>query len=226
MRPGVKNILRVLDKAGDIEINEGRVAYFNYRAVCSGLGEYYGYPLPLTIAVFAALSPNCDYYNNLRSAATVLNAHRIGLPRSKVKVASYNHCRDRAFTYLDGVSFLDTVKGKKIRSFYKNILNPIDPLPVTIDGHALNIWRNERRGLKDSLIKPRLYDEIAEDYREVSRKVGLIANQVQCITWLAWKWKHNIIASKRQLEFFQDRRDDLWKTLYLPEDIKTYNLLS
>ncbi len=225
MKSQVKNVLRVLDKAGEAEINEGRVAYTNYRAVLTGIGEFYGYPLPLVIAVFAALSPNCDYYNNLRSAATVINAHKLAIPRDRVKVASYNHCRDRAFTYLDGVGFLDTVKGKKIRSFYQNILNPLDPYPVTIDGHALNIWRGERRGLKDSLIKPKMYDEIADDYREVSQRIGLIPNQTQAITWLTWKWLHNLVVTKRQLHLFQDRSNDIWKTLYEPEDIKPYNLL-
>lgn len=225
MKRGVKNILRVLDRASKTDIEEGRVGYFRYRTVCSSIAEYYNTPINRVIAVVAALSPNCSYFSNLRSAVTVINAFNRGYPEHLVKVASYNHCRDRAFSYLRGVDFLDTVKGKKIRSFYQNILNPLDPFPVTIDGHALNIWRNERRQLKNSLIKPSLYDTIAEDYRETALRVSLLPNQVQCITWFAWKWTNRIIATDMQLELYQDRSNDLWKTIYYPEDLKPYKLL-
>lgn len=214
-----RNIRKVLDRAGAVEINEGRNAYFNYRRVCCGLAEYYGYPLEQTTAVFAALSPNNDYVGNLRSTASVLLAHRLGVPLEAVRISTYNHCRDRAWSYLNGTSFLETVKGKKIRSFYHNLLNPMDSHYVTIDGHAFNIWTGRRVSLKTMARAKLNYDRVADDYRAVAASAGLLPSQLQAITWLTWKWIHNIIPSRYQLEFFQDRSGDLWKTIYEPEDI-------
>ena len=210
----------------DVFHNSRESVRFQYHILLRDISIKYDFPLEKVIAVFASLSPNTDYFNNLRSCVTVLNAFKQGYSIEQVKVSSYNHCRNRAFTYLNGVDFLATVKGKKITNFYLNLLNPMDRTPVTIDGHAFNIWRGEQKRLQNSLIKPNQYDEIADGYREVAKIYGLIPNQVQAITWLSWKWKHNLRTTKRQLELFNNRQDDIHKTVYQVDDIKPYELVS
>lgn len=215
------NIRRIMQKADDIDISEGRVSYFRYNEVIRGLADHYSTPFPIAAAVFAALSPNVGYVGNLRSAATVLKGFSEGVPVDHVKVATYNHCRDRAYSYLEGVDFLKTTKGPKIRSFYLNILNPMDPAPVTIDGHAVNIWRGRRINLK-AVVGNFRYNDIADDYRAIAKELGLIPNQVQAITWFAWKRLHSILAPARQLELFRDVTADFWQTFADAAEIEPY----
>lgn len=215
------NIRKILERADDVDLSEGRVAYFRYNEVLRGLAELYSIPFPKAVAVFAALSPNVDYTGNLRSAASVFKGWNEGVDVNLIRVSTYNHCRDRAFEYLNDRDFLATVSGKKIRSFYLNILNPMDPSPVTIDGHAVNVWRGRQRNLK-AVAGDFNYDAVADDYRRVAKDIGLLPNQVQSITWFAWKRIHNIVYAGRQLTLFADNSADLWATLRDPSSIEPF----
>jgi hypothetical protein len=214
-----------MDQADPTDIDEGRLSYFRYNEVLRGLADFYSVDFAKCVAVFAALSPNSDYQGNLRSTASVLAGWRDGVDPTRIRVVTYNHCRDRAFTYLNGVDFLATVGGKKIRSFYLNILNPMDPEPVTIDGHAVNIWSGRRVALKAVASTSFNYSAVAFDYRTAAARIGLLPNQVQAITWFTWKRIHNIYYPGGQLEFFADRSADLWRTIQDPRDIKPLPLL-
>jgi hypothetical protein len=217
---GKINIRRTLNRASAVDINEGRVAYFRYRELMVAFSEKYSLPLERVVGAFAALSPNISYYGNLRSLVSVLEAFTKGLDRNKITVSSYRACKERAFTYLEGVSFLDTVKGKKTRAFYQNILYPLDPAPVTIDGHAVNIWKNQVKNLKH--IGKWKYETVAADYRAIAKQEGILPHQLQAITWFTWKRINNIYYSPPQLHLWQDREGDLWRTLWDVEDIKPY----
>jgi hypothetical protein len=217
----LRNIEKVMSRADSVDITEGRVAYYRYHEVLQGIADYYGYPLDRTVAAFAALSPNNDYVKNLRSLVTILKGHREGKRPEDCPVSTYLHCRARAWSYITGeVSFLDTVRGKKILNFYANILNPLDPYPVTIDGHALNVWRGRVAILKESLVKPRLYEEVAGDYRKVADRHRLQAHQVQAIVWFTHKRLHGILATS-QLSLLAEP-GDVWQTLRKPEEIKPF----
>jgi hypothetical protein len=222
-RGSVANVIKILNRADETDISEGRVSYFRYNEVLRNLAEHYGAPFPETIAVFAALSPNNDYQGNLRSAASVLAGYKSGVDPERVRVSTYNHCRDRAFEYLTGARpFLSPERGPKIRSFYLNILNPIDPEPVTIDGHAVNVWAANRQPLKQ-VVGGWNYGRVAGDYRAAAKRVGLLPNQVQAIVWFAWKRIHKIHYPGRQLHLFDDN-SDLWKTLADPTTIEPFEL--
>lgn len=222
-----KNIIDVLNAADAFDINEGRLAYFRYNEVLKNLAEFYGVPFPDAVAAFAALSPNNDYLGNLRSTATLLKGFRAGVECDRIVATTYNGCKDRAFSYLAGTSFLGTVGGKKIRAFYRNILNPLDPSAVTIDGHAVNIWRSRRVNLQKVAAKKFRwqYDRVAIDYFSAADRVKLLPNQVQAITWFAWKRIHNILYPGRQFELFRDVSGDFWKTIVDPESIATFEFL-
>jgi hypothetical protein len=228
MTGSVRDIIKTLNRADAVDIDEGRLSYFRYNEVLRNLAAFYSVGFAETVAVFAALSPNSDYQGNLRSTATVIKGWKAGVDVERIRVVTYNHCRDRAFEYLNGVSFLETVKGKKIRSFYLNILNPMDPEPVTIDGHAVNIWRGRRMNLKEVAgPKGRFnYNEVARDYRSAAIRVGLLPNQVQAITWFTWKRVHSILFPGRQLELLRDNSADLWRTIVDPESIVPFEFLA
>ena len=175
------NIIKCLDAADSVDISEGRVSYWRYHEVLQGMAAFWKVDFEKCVAVFAALSPNIDYTGNLRSLASVLKGWTEGVDVNFVRVSGYNHCRDRAYQYLSGLDFLSSVKGPKIRSFYSNILNPGDPGPVTIDGHAVNVWRGKPEVLK-GVVGGFNYNVVVDDYRSVAREVGLLPNQVQSIT--------------------------------------------
>lgn len=214
-----RNILRVLNAADSVDIDEGRLSFFRYHEVLRNLAAHYGIDFQTCVAIFCALSPNSDYQGNLRSTASVIAGWLAGVECDWIRVVTYNHCRDRAFSYLNGTSFLDTVKGPKIKSFYLNIVNPMDPHPVTIDGHAVNIWKGRRRNLRDA-VGTFNYNRVADEYRAVAKRVGLLPNQVQAIAWFSWKRMHRIFYPGRQLELFADNSADLWKTLVDPTTIE------
>jgi hypothetical protein len=229
MIPGtIENILKIYDLASKTERAEGLPYYFRLSRTIEGLGAHYGYPFHLAAAVFAALSPNVGYMPNLRSAASVLKGHKEGVHVDLIKVATYNHCRDRAFSYLDGVSFDATVDGPKIRNFYQNIIEPWHPEPVTIDGHAVNIWRGFRVTLKEVAGKGGFkYKPVADDYRAAARALGLLPNQLQATTWTCWKRIHAVLSIPEtpQLGLFSDN-SDLWKTIVAAGDIEPYEFFS
>jgi hypothetical protein len=216
------NIRKVLDAADETDISEGRVSYFRYHEVLQNLAAFWGVPFERVVAVFAALSPNVDYNGCLRSTASVLKGWKDGADVNLIRVATYTHCRDRAFEYLNGLDYLETVKGPKIRAFYMNILQPMNRDFVTIDGHAVNIWRGKQATLK-SIVGGFKYERVADDYRAVAARVGLLPNQVQGITWFTWKRINNIVYAGRQLELFNDNSADLWATLRNPATIRPFD---
>jgi hypothetical protein len=154
--------------------------------------------LLVTAAVFAVLSPNSDYEGNLRSFRVVVEGfsrrpYRIPVDRLE-GLGTYRHCAGRAYRLLLGET-PDKVFGpgaRKTYSFYRNILDPEDPEYVTIDGHMYNLWRGKRERLKASRIPVGAYHEIAGEFKEVARAVGVIPCQFQGTLWQCWRRTHKI----------------------------------
>ena len=91
-------------------------------------------------------------------------------------------------TYEEVVTILN---GKKIVSFYKNSMG--DESEITIDGHARNIYYNDRQVLTtpNTNIRKLQYVDIQKAYKRASKKLGIKAYELQALTWVAWKRKHN-----------------------------------
>lgn len=194
----------LLDKADAIDLRDGMSAYSTYNKVIHNFAQAYGAKFEPTLAAFCALSPQNDYYGNLRSLASVLHAVQHSLPIESVVVSTYSHCRNRAYAYLTGASdFLSSVKGLKIRAFYANILDPADPYPVTVDGHMVCAWRGINVPMKVASVRPPEYDEIAHNVRELASELELIPNQLQAIIWLTRK-RLEKIKYNPQLNLFGD----------------------
>lgn len=218
------NVRRALRLADRIDIEEGRVAYFRYREVMEGMARYYSYPLEYVTAAFCALSPNNDYLGNLRSVVTLIRGRERGASVEDCYVSTYNACKRRAWKYLEGADFLALTTGKKTRAFYQNILNPEDPHPVTIDGHAVSAWAGIRLTMKAVATRGFHYETVAQSYREVASEPNLftgalLPNQLQAILWFTWKRLHRV-KYNGNLNLFDT--SDNWGTLYHAEDIKPF----
>lgn len=72
---------------------------------------------------------------------------------------------------------LDILNGLKVRNFCMNLYNPLDPDYVTIDRHAARI-----AGYDKGLTRKK-YVEIATAYKNVSKEIYLLPNQLQACTW-------------------------------------------
>lgn len=215
------NLYKFYKLADDDDIREGKAAYQRYQQVMKWFAEYYDTPFDLTTACFVALSPNSDYFGNLRSLATLLKGFNEGRPVEDITVSTYKHCRDRAYTYLTREAvFMDKVKGPKIRAFYQNIIDPTDRHPVTIDGHMIAAWRDEVMTMKQANITRTDYNAVANDTRLIAYAEGLVANQVQAIIWFARKRVLNIKYSAQTSLFHS--AEDKWGTLITPEQALPY----
>ena len=113
-----------------------------------------------------------------------------------VKVSTYHTMKRKAWHILQEMPTYDQtvtiLNGKKIVSFFKNIMG--DETEITIDGHARNIYYNDRQGLTtpNTNIRKLEYLDIQKAYQRASKKLGIKAYELQAITWVAWKRIHNI----------------------------------
>lgn len=218
----IDNLRSMLERADDIDWREGKRAYVGYRNVLVGLATRYSVPLERAVAAFVALSPNSDYLGNLRSLVSVLEGIQDGLAADAITISTYKHCRDRAYGYATGATdFWSTTKGPKIRSFYRNILDPEDPMPVTIDGHMVATWLGQVLTMKDAIIRPRQYETVADGVRALAREQGLVSNQLQAILWFTRKRTLKVRYSA-QVDLFAWADEDIWKTNVNLDDIRPY----
>jgi hypothetical protein len=167
--------------AGDLEFGAG--AYPMYNEALRRFAAFYGTGFVQTVEAFVALSPNNDYIGNLRSLAAVLFAHRMG--GGPMRVTTYSACADRALDYVRGdVSFLDTVKGKKITAFRHNVLYPETSRRVTVDGHMVAVWSGRDLTMKEAVpILRGRYAEVERDIARLARSRGVVPNALQAALW-------------------------------------------
>ena len=208
------------------DLAEGMVAYDRYNVVMRRIAKKYAFPLDRVCAVFCALSPNSDYFGNLRSTVSVLDGLRNGTPDGDIIVSTYGHCKTRALAYARGTeAFVHKDRGPKILNFYHNILKPHSWKHVTIDGHMVAIWRGDDKAtMKESIIRRGEYEIIAQGVKDFAFYHFLIPNQMQAILWFVRKRVLNVRYSP-QLDLLS-ASDDAWRTLRNIDEIKPYSTRS
>lgn len=220
---GVASLAMWYDRADDVDRNEGLLAYARYNLLLRRLSAKYPFPLERVVAAFVSLSPNNDYIGNLRSLVSVMEGAANGVPREQIVISTYNHCRDRAYDYLTGVThFEQNNTGLKVLNFYHNILTPDDPKWVTIDGHMVAMYRgDDGLKMKGAIPLKSEYREIKATMQRMARRRKLIPCQLQATLWFARKRVLNIKYNP-QRSLLHDH-NDAWRTLWKPEDIKPFN---
>jgi len=191
-----KNIIAVYKMATPDEIKQGIEWYLNATSDCKNIADRLRLPLHIVIGVVSALSPNNKWKRNIVNADELCTAFINGQDMDSIKVSTYHKMKQKAWsilrlmpTYDDAVTILN---GKKIVSFFKNING--DESEITIDGHARNIYYNDRQGLTtpNTNIKKSEYADIQVAYLRASKKLGIKAYELQAITWVAWRRIHGI----------------------------------
>lgn len=213
-----ENVLKVYRRADAIDRSEGLLAYSRYNAMLSEMADAYGTSTDCACAVFAALSPVNDYIGNLRSTVSVFECKKQGRSPQEIVATTFTKNRIKAWRLANGEEPLSVLSGRKVLNFYHNLRNPLDPVPVTIDRHALSITRGNRddngRGMTDAT-----YDLIAATYRTAAEVLGVLANQLQATTWFAWKRINNVLYDP-QLDLFQNGNQ--WRAQIAFRDIKPF----
>ena len=187
------NILAVFFSASQAEIQEGRAWYDQADLACRAIAETYNVEggHQRVAAIIAALSPNNRWDRNVRDAEALIKAYTFGADLDAIKVSTYSKNKNKAIRILNGEAIEDVLGGLKVIAFYNCISGGDD---VCVDGHAFSIWTGQRISTtKTPKISPKLYGQIAHDYRiatfTINKITGdcLIPSQVQAITWITWR---------------------------------------
>jgi hypothetical protein len=200
---GTDNLRRVLWQATREDIATGMESWRTYERLTREIACKHRFASHIGAAVFSALSPNNDYHGNLRDTDTLLGAVRLGKSMDDFGVSTYGNNKRKAWAIAHGAEPLDLLLFPKTRNFYLNIKDPLNPMPVTCDGHVYNAWRGRRIPLKGAAakFKPSEYEEIAQAIRDLGAEYGMIPNQVQGVIWHTWRRLHRIKYTN-QLEFW------------------------
>lgn len=196
----MEHLLRVFNKANVEDRKIAEDAWFKMRRLTAQIASKHGFSHRIGAAVFAALSPNSSYHGNLRDTDRVLAAAAAGLGLDDFKVSTYGNNKRKAWRIAKGEEPLDLIVFDKTRNFFLNVDNPVDPFPVTIDGHMFNAWFGKRTPLKGVAMKGngKLYNQVASDVREIGQRHGLLPNVVQGTIWFTWRRTHNILTPKQK----------------------------
>lgn len=204
------------------DLAEGLLAYERYHELMCQIAERYHVTLPRVVAAFVSLSPNNDYFGNLRSLISVLDGHRAGVPVSDITVSTYKHCRDRAFAYVRGdAEFVKRTTGLKVLNFYHNVLNPRDNRWVTIDGHMVAAYRAQNLTMKQAIIKrKREYHDIASSVKRLAFRELMLPCQYQAVIWFTRKRILNVKYNGQRDLFLP--ANDVWRTCQSVDALKPY----
>ena len=191
-----KHILAIYKLANPSEIQHGLTWYVNALTDCRNIANDLELPIHIVVGVVSALSPNNKWERNIVNAKDLCTAFINGQDMDSIKVSTYHKMKQKAWSILETMpSYEETIEilnGKKIVSFFRNISG--DETDITIDGHARNIYYNDRQGLTtpNTNIKKSEYKDIQKAYVRASRKVGIKAYELQAITWVTWRRIHGI----------------------------------
>lgn len=200
------SILGTFFLASPAELQEGIAWYRNAARIAADLSDKFNISMSQAAGIIAALSPQNPWERNVQDAFNICEAYRIDGKdaASSVKCGTFNSNKAKAIAILECDGWTSTVslilKGQKVVAFFHSIMS--DHEAVCVDGHAYSIWLGERVSTSDTpKITPKLYDLIAQDYRDATDKINeltgssYLPSTVQAITWVVHR---NLYAGQRK----------------------------
>ena len=191
---------------------EGQQWYKTAHIIAAQIAKTFNIKLIKVVGVIAALSPNNHWDKNIIDAESLIAAYNSGMSYDQIfdeiKVSTFNPNKRKALNVLFDLaceSVKELIKpkkesGHKVLSFFNCIYDYNNPLVVCIDGHALSIYLGDRITVNDSKsnMTPKQYAHIQEAYRLATDKINEIEGrtyipmEIQAITWLAYRERHNL----------------------------------
>lgn len=176
-----RRIASVLEQATISEVAEGMTWYADNHAVIAREVASSAVPMRTACGVAALLSPGTSWDTAIIDAAVFCKT------KSWHGISTYKDNVHKAHHVLYGVHPWRVVRGRKVRSFFHNLLYPGSSQLVTIDRH---IWRvAASRRLTDNEEKnwAKLvtgYDRLERVYQQMAYARNMLPMQLQAITWL------------------------------------------
>lgn len=149
---------------------------------CADVAQAYGLTVSQVAGITAAMSPQISWDKN--KLQTILLIQKMRNSEELTGLMAYRANVAKAVRIYNGENALDVLGGKKVRSFYGNLM--LDDSTVTIDRHALHIalygTGNEE---KSGSITPtdKLYDIAQSAYVAAANILGITPYSLQSITW-------------------------------------------
>lgn len=151
-------------------------------AQCRAIGSETGYDVNIVAAVVSALSPGVKWADNLQWAAKLLSA--ASAAQGAEAIAGYTGYKANAHKAwaiarkeCKPEDAFGEQKSPKTWAFWRNLRDPGEWRPVTIDRWMLRI-----RGFHKNLTW-KAYNALADEIREMARECGAVPNAVQAALW-------------------------------------------
>lgn len=182
-RKGVNSILKVYNLATNEEItNFWYGDAHNYGKKLLSLPKTNGYNLAQIIGVIAALSPLKSWSENMRIAKSFIltgQSYHTKVMTNKAKQILQS----------DGevYTICDILGGNKITRFFLNMLYPNKNFIATIDRHAIAVVLGRSATDKEAQLTNNQYIFFENCYIIASQKLGINTNNLQAVTWEAWR---------------------------------------
>lgn len=185
----MEHIERIYRLAQPSEITAGLQWYLLAHKQAERLARYLVAPIEVGAGVIAVLSPRVAWAINQEWSWRIARTFKTGrtfeeIPRGGMSPLGMNVAK--AWAIIDKQD-LSVMGGKKVHSFYDNILRPETSVSVTVDSWAYRIYLGQCGVGNDELphgITPKRYEVCADAYKEVARKEGLLPSELQAITWV------------------------------------------
>lgn len=185
----MKNLLQTFENASPEEIEKGRNWYKEAHILCEGISSHFSLPMETVCGIMAMLSPANKWERNITDTISVIEKGW------QSTTSTYGQFHAMAIRISEGESIQEVTKGKKVLSFYDNILYCFESREVTIDTHAFNIYlgrRASKKYLNKNRRKKGFYEKVANSYRKCAERLGIHVLELQAITCLTWKRQHNL----------------------------------
>jgi hypothetical protein len=183
----VRNILRSYRAATRNELHHGGAWYAREHDALAALARDLGLPTASVCGAAAAISPGMRWD---------LVAHYVRLlarddwQRATVPTYAYSNVR-KARACLEGQDPSAVLGGPKVLAFYELLITRAGSAAVVIDGHAFNIARRARVGIRGGQDAPRvgpaLYKRLERAYQRAAEIAGTAPHAMQATTWLQWR---------------------------------------
>lgn len=182
----VENIIAVYNavvaQSSSVELIQASNWYEIAHKWCMDVASAYGLTVSQVAGITAAMSPQIPWDKNKLQTILLIQKMRNG--EELTGLMAYKVNVEKARRIYMGENALDVLGGKKVRSFYGNLM--LDDSTVTIDRHALHIalygCGNEE---KSGSITPtdKLYDIAQSAYVTAANIFGITPYSLQSITW-------------------------------------------
>ena len=185
-RAWAANILALYLDAPELTQAAGREWYVIESERCTDFGRRFGRSLRAVAGAAAAISPGMRWDLVFSHLAALLKD-----PESKVPTYSREFVR-RAVACLNGADPADVLGGPKVTAFYRLLASGATSDDVVIDGHAMDICRFTRTGIRAKGaerygITAARYRVAVDAYREAAEVLGEAPHAVQAGCWIYWR---------------------------------------